>query len=86
MIRPVRFVALTLAVGLALWLPLRDRVLAQSTPQADGAPLAQRIQPTDRTKYRQLTAVHGGAGTMAFAGAAAARGGDAATSTSCTAA
>jgi mannose-6-phosphate isomerase-like protein (cupin superfamily) len=30
--------------------------------------LAQRIQHTDPAKYRQLTAVHAGAGTMAFAG------------------
>jgi mannose-6-phosphate isomerase-like protein (cupin superfamily) len=30
--------------------------------------LAQRIQHTDPAKYRQLKAVHAGAGTMAFAG------------------
>lgn len=30
--------------------------------------LAQRIQHTDPAKYRQLTAVHAGAGNMAFAG------------------
>jgi mannose-6-phosphate isomerase-like protein (cupin superfamily) len=30
--------------------------------------LAQRIQHTDPAKYRPLTAVHGGAGKMAFAG------------------
>ena len=38
-----------------------------STLAADDA-LVQRIQHTDPAKYRPLTAVHGGAGNMAFAG------------------
>lgn len=38
-----------------------------ATPAADDG-LAQRIQRTDPSKYRQLTAVHAGAGNMAFAG------------------
>jgi mannose-6-phosphate isomerase-like protein (cupin superfamily) len=47
-------------VGVGL-LVLRGTVAAD-----DG--LAQRIQHTDPAKYRQLTAVHAGAGTMGFAG------------------
>ena len=39
-----------------------------ATLAADDAPLAQRIQHTDPAKYRPLTAVHAGAGNMAFAG------------------
>jgi len=39
----------------------------QATVGADD-PLAQRIQHTEPAKYRPLTAVHGGAGNMAFAG------------------
>jgi mannose-6-phosphate isomerase-like protein (cupin superfamily) len=40
--------------------------LARTVAADDG--LAQRIQHTEPAKYRQLTAVHAGAGTMAFAG------------------
>lgn len=47
-------------VGLAL-------ALAGPTVSADDS-LAQRIQHTDPAKYRPLTAVHAGAGNMAFAG------------------
>jgi mannose-6-phosphate isomerase-like protein (cupin superfamily) len=39
----------------------------RATVVADDA-LAQRIQKTDPAKFRQLTAVHAGAGNMAFAG------------------
>jgi mannose-6-phosphate isomerase-like protein (cupin superfamily) len=42
-------------------------VLGTATLSADDS-LAQRIQHTDATKYRPLTAVHGGAGNMAFTG------------------
>src|SRR5687768_13025925 len=35
---------------------------------AQPAPLAARIVPTDPSTYRPLTAVHAGAGNMAFAG------------------
>jgi mannose-6-phosphate isomerase-like protein (cupin superfamily) len=48
-------------VGLGLLVGLR------ATVAADGE-LAQRIQHTDPAKYRQLTAVHAGAGKMAFTG------------------
>jgi mannose-6-phosphate isomerase-like protein (cupin superfamily) len=41
-------------------------VLGATVAAEDG--LAQRIQHTDPAKYRQLTAVHAGAGNMAFAG------------------
>ena len=41
--------------------------LAGPTVSADDS-LVQRIQHTDPTKYRPLTAVHAGAGNMAFAG------------------
>ena len=51
---------------------------------ADDA-LIQRIQHTDPAKYRPLTAVHGGAGNMAFAALLRA-GPSRRTSTSCTAA
>ena len=36
--------------------------------QAQQAPLAERIVATDASAYRPLTAVHAGAGNMAFAG------------------
>ena len=39
----------------------------RATVSADDG-LAQRIQHTDPAKYRPLTAVHAGAGNMAFAG------------------
>ena len=39
-----------------------------TTLAADDATLAQRIQHTEPAKYRPLTAVHAGAGNMAFAG------------------
>lgn len=47
-------------VGVGLMV-LRASVAADDT-------LAQRIQHTEPAKYRPLTAVHGGAGNMAFAG------------------
>lgn len=43
-------------------------VLALRATVAADDGLAQRIQRADPAKYRQLTAVHAGAGTMAFAG------------------
>ena len=42
--------------------------LTAGYPAAQTSPLASRIVPTDATKYRPLTAVHAGAGNMAFAG------------------
>jgi mannose-6-phosphate isomerase-like protein (cupin superfamily) len=42
--------------------------LTASRPAAQPPPLAARIVSTDATKYRPLTAVHAGAGNMAFAG------------------
>ena len=41
--------------------------LTAGYPAAQLPPLASRIVPTDATKYRPLTAVHAGAGSMAFA-------------------
>jgi mannose-6-phosphate isomerase-like protein (cupin superfamily) len=58
--RAMRAEALCLMVGLGL-------VALRATVSADDA-LAQRIQHTDPAKYRPLTAVHAGAGNMAFAG------------------
>ncbi len=55
--RPFR-AYVVLALGLAV---------CTTTLAADDA-LVQRIQHTDPAKYRQLTAVHAGAGNMAFAG------------------
>ena len=42
--------------------------LTAEHPAAQPPPLASRIVPTEATKYRPLTAVHAGAGNMAFAG------------------
>ena len=42
--------------------------LAAGHPAAQQPPLAARIVPTDSSTYRPLTAVHAGAGNMAFAG------------------
>jgi mannose-6-phosphate isomerase-like protein (cupin superfamily) len=42
--------------------------LAPAHMAAQPAPLAARIVPTDPSTYRPLTAVHAGAGSMAFAG------------------
>ena len=42
--------------------------LTAGYPAAQPPPLASRIVPTDATRYRPLTAVHAGAGNMAFAG------------------
>lgn len=42
--------------------------LAPERPAAQQAPLASRIVATDASVYRPLTAVHAGAGNMAFAG------------------
>jgi mannose-6-phosphate isomerase-like protein (cupin superfamily) len=42
--------------------------LTSGYPAAQSPPLASRIIPTDAAKYRPLTAVHAGAGNMAFAG------------------
>jgi mannose-6-phosphate isomerase-like protein (cupin superfamily) len=56
----MRAEAACVMVGLGLF-------VLQGAVAADGG-LAQRIQHTDPSKYRQLTAVHAGAGTMAFAG------------------
>jgi mannose-6-phosphate isomerase-like protein (cupin superfamily) len=41
--------------------------LTAGHPAAQPAPLASRIVATDASKYRPLTAVHAGAGNMAFA-------------------
>jgi len=62
------FVTITLAAGLALSLApcaAHAQAPAAASPPAS-QPLAQRIQPTDKTKFRPLTAVHAGAGNMAF--------------------
>ena len=56
----MRAAAVCAMVGLGL-------ALAGPTVSADES-LGQRIQHTDPAKYRPLTAVHGGAGNMAFAG------------------
>ena len=53
--------AFLLAVAVAITLM---RVSAQSPAAADA--LAQRIAHTDPAAYRQLSAVHGGAGSMSF--------------------
>ena len=53
--------AFLLAVAVAITMM---RVSAQSPAAADA--LAQRIAHTDPAAYRQLSAVHGGAGTMSF--------------------
>jgi mannose-6-phosphate isomerase-like protein (cupin superfamily) len=42
--------------------------LTAGHPAAQPPPLTSRIVATDATKYRPLTAVHAGAGNMAFAG------------------
>jgi mannose-6-phosphate isomerase-like protein (cupin superfamily) len=42
--------------------------LAGGHPAAQQSPLAARIVPTDSSRYRPLTAVHAGAGNMAFVG------------------
>jgi mannose-6-phosphate isomerase-like protein (cupin superfamily) len=42
--------------------------LAAGHPAAQAPPLASRIVATDASKYRPLTAVHAGAGNMAFVG------------------
>ena len=42
--------------------------LAPERPAAQQAPLASRIVATDASTFRTLTAVHAGAGSMAFAG------------------
>lgn len=42
--------------------------LAAGHPAAQQSPLATRVVPTDSSTYRPLTAVHAGAGNMAFAG------------------
>jgi mannose-6-phosphate isomerase-like protein (cupin superfamily) len=42
--------------------------LASDTPAARQAPASSRVVATDASAYRPLTAVHGGAGNMAFAG------------------
>jgi mannose-6-phosphate isomerase-like protein (cupin superfamily) len=56
----MRAAAAFVLVGLGL-------IGSRATVAADDG-LAQRIQHTDPAKYRQLTAVHAGAGNMAFAG------------------
>jgi mannose-6-phosphate isomerase-like protein (cupin superfamily) len=43
-------------------------VVGGGRPAAQTAPLASRIVATDASAYRPLTAVHAGAGNMAFAG------------------
>lgn len=42
--------------------------LAAGHPAAQQSPLSARVVPTDSSTYRPLTAVHAGAGNMAFAG------------------
>jgi mannose-6-phosphate isomerase-like protein (cupin superfamily) len=60
--QPIFLSAAGLATA-ALAIALTDGRSAAQSP-----PLASRIVPTDATKYRPLTAVHAGAGNMAFAG------------------
>lgn len=53
-------------VGLAAL--LLGTVMLPARPAAEQTPLASRIVATDPSVYRPLTAVHAGAGNMAFAG------------------
>lgn len=56
-------------VGASLFLSAALLATSGEAPAAaQGTPLASRIVATDASAYRQLTAVHAGAGNMGFAG------------------
>jgi mannose-6-phosphate isomerase-like protein (cupin superfamily) len=66
-VRRVDGAAFAAAIALLL-MPGVSRGQTPASGTTGSAPLAQRIQPTDPAKFRPLTAVHAGAGNMAFTG------------------